>query len=85
MHYFYILYSASLDKYYLGHTSDLFDRIQKHNTIHKGFTGKANDWKLVYSETYPNKSEAYQRERQIKNWKNRTRIESLIDKNTTSD
>ncbi len=45
---FYILYSATLNKYYIGHSSDLENRIKKHNTNHKGFTGKVNDWKLVY-------------------------------------
>jgi putative endonuclease len=79
-YHFYILYSAILDKYYLGHTADLPERIRKHNTHHKGFTGKSSDWQLVYSEIYPSKTEAYARERQVKAWKNRTRIEELIQK-----
>ena len=85
MYYFYILYSHNLDKYYLGHTSDLEERIRKHNSNHKGFTGKANDWKLVYSEGYSEKDLACQREHQVKKWKNRKRIESLISKKNSSD
>ena len=85
MYYFYILYSTQLDKYYLGHTSDLAERVRKHNSNHRGFTGKANDWKLVYKEKYLDKHEAYLRERQVKKWKNRERIESLIFKDTTND
>ena len=77
-YYFYILFSQKLNRYYLGHTSDLIDRIRKHNSNHKGFTGKANDWKLVYSEEYSLKCEAYARERQVKSWKSKNRIESLI-------
>ncbi|MFO8086777.1 MAG: GIY-YIG nuclease family protein, partial [Bacteroidales bacterium] len=77
---FYIIYSKSVDKYYLGHSQDLVDRLRKHNSNHKGFTGKANDWEVVYSESYSNKSDAYARELQIKKWKNRKRIKRLISK-----
>jgi GIY-YIG catalytic domain len=53
---FYILFSSNLDKYYIGHTGDdITERIRKHNSNHKGFTGKVGDWKLVYSENYPTK------------------------------
>ena len=74
----YILYSSQIDKYYIGHTCDeLSERLRKHNTNHKGFTGKANDWELVYTESFPQKEEAYARERQIKKWKSRIKIEQL--------
>ena len=82
-YYFYILYSALLDNYYVGHTSDLEVRIRKHNTHHKGYTGKVNDWKLVYSEQYADKKSAYARERQVKSWKSRTMIEKLISRNAS--
>lgn len=36
------------------------------------------DWKIMYVETYSTKEEAFARERQIKSWKNRKRIETLI-------
>ena len=78
MYYFYIIYSTLLDKYYLGYTSDLNERLKKHNTHHKGFTGKANDWKVVYSENFNNKNDAYKREQQVKKWKNKSKIETLI-------
>ncbi|MCF8380790.1 MAG: GIY-YIG nuclease family protein [Bacteroidales bacterium] len=79
-YYLYILYSFSADKYYIGHTANLSDRLVKHNANHKGFTGKQNDWTIVYSEAFNSKTEAYARERQIKKWKNRTRIETIIAK-----
>ena len=80
MSYFvYILYSESSDKYYVGHTGDILDeRIRKHNSNHTGFTGRSNDWKLVYKELCPNKAAALKRELEIKSWKSRKRIESLI-------
>ena len=78
----YILYSATLDRYYIGYTSDLITtRLKKHLANHKGFTGKQTDWIVVYTEEYINKNEAMQRERQIKNWKSRVMIEKLINSN----
>ena len=75
----YILYSALLDKYYVGYTSGpIAERIKKHLQKHRGFTAKAKDWILVYSESYPDKSLAMGREKQIKSWKSRLKIELLI-------
>ena len=81
-HYVYIIYSKIADKYYVGHTNNLEKRIDKHNTNHKGFTGKCNDWKLIYTETFQSKIGAYAREREIKRWKSRKQIERLIAKGT---
>ena len=75
---FYILYSPAADRYYVGHTSEpIEERLRKHNSNHKGFTGKFNDWVLFYTERFATKREAYQRELQIKRWKSRKRIEKL--------
>lgn len=77
-HYFYILFSKKLNKYYIGSTNDLVERLRKHNSNHKGFTGKIGDWKVVYSEEFKSKTEAYFRESQVKSWKSRKAIEKLI-------
>jgi putative endonuclease len=45
---------------------------------HKGFTGQVQDWEIVYTEFYSTKEEAYAREREVKRWKSRKRIEKLI-------
>ena len=75
----YILFSASLNKYYIGFTGDdISERIRKHNSNHKGFTGGVGDWKLLYSENYPTKQEALAREREIKSWKSSKRIAQLV-------
>ncbi len=52
MYYFYILYSEQLDKYYIGHTAELEERSRRHNSNHKGWTGKVNDWEIDYSEEF---------------------------------
>ena len=76
----YILFSAKRDRYYIGYTSDdLVNRLKKHNSNHKGFTGKINDWEIVYVSYYNSKLEALQREKEIKNWKSRKLIEALIN------
>jgi putative endonuclease len=64
----YILYYKNLDSYYIGHTTESIDeRLRKHLTSHSGFTSKAKDWIVVYTENYADKSQAYRRELQKKN------------------
>jgi len=75
---FYILFSESADKYYVGHTTEpIEERLRKHNSNHKGFTGKFADWIVVYTEVYASKQDAYRRELQVKKWKSRKMIEGL--------
>ncbi|MDC7993475.1 GIY-YIG nuclease family protein [Altibacter sp. HG106] len=77
----YILFSKTLNTYYVGHTGEVVsERLRKHNTHHKGFTGKVNDWKLVYTEIFQTKKEAYLREREIKAKKSRVYIETLLNR-----
>jgi len=75
----YILYSKSLDRYYIGCTEgSVEDRLKKHLTNHKGFTAKAKDWQIKYMEEYGDFHSALLREKQIKAWKSRVKIEELI-------
>ena len=81
----YILYSESLDKYYIGCTADdVNDRLRKHLSNHDGFTAKAKDWIIVYREVYNSKADAYARERQIKNWKSKRMIRQLIEQHSSA-
>ncbi|MBK7587487.1 MAG: GIY-YIG nuclease family protein [Bacteroidetes bacterium] len=67
---YHILFSEKKNKYYIGSTSDnLLERLRKHNSNHKGFTGGLGDWKIVYTESSSTLSEARIRELQIKKWK----------------
>jgi putative endonuclease len=81
LYFVYILYSLSFDRYYIGSTENIEERLKKHLANHKGFSGKAKDWKIKYKEEFGNKAEALNREKQLKQWKNRARIERLIEKN----
>ena len=80
MYYLYILFSENLNKFYIGVSSNPEERLKRHLSNHNGFTAKTKDWKMIYTETFENKIDALKREKQIKNWKNRKLIESLIHK-----
>jgi putative endonuclease len=82
MFYVYILYSKLMDKYYVGFTgTDLEERLRKHLSSHKGFTGRAKDWHVVHFESFDEKSEALLREQTIKKWKSRLKIIELVAEN----
>ena len=76
----YILYSKSIDKYYIGQfCEDLQERLRKHLSDHKGFTSKAKDWIIAYFECFEIKSDAYKWEIEVKAWKSKSKIEKLIE------
>ncbi|MEN8193301.1 MAG: GIY-YIG nuclease family protein [Bacteroidota bacterium] len=74
----YILYSKSIDKYYIGYTNNLELRIKRHNNGWSKYSSKGIPWELVYSETFSSKSDAIKRENKIKKMKSRMYIENLI-------
>jgi putative endonuclease len=75
----YIIYSASLDRFYVGYTGgDMNIRLKKHNANHKGFTGGNADWVIKYVEEFETKTGAMKREMEIKRWKSRLKIEQLF-------
>ena len=77
--YAYILYSKKLDKYYVGSTMNIKNRLKYHLASSGGFTSKAKDWEIKYAEAFDSRSEAIKRELQIKKWKSRKMIEKLIN------
>jgi putative endonuclease len=80
MSYFYILFSETLDKFYIGHTTEqLEERLRKHLSDHSGYTARTKDWTIVYFEEYQSKSLAYRRELEVKKWKSKIRINKLIN------
>ena len=58
----YILKSTVRMRFYIGCTSDLQKRIQQHNAGKNQSTKPYRPWKLVYSEQFDNKTDAYKRE-----------------------
>jgi putative endonuclease len=74
----YIIYSVCLDQYYIGHTENIQDRLFRHNNSGSKSTKKANNWRLVYTQQFDNKSAANHRELEIKRKKSRKYAEWLI-------
>src|SRR5437868_3008333 len=74
----YILYSPSLDQYYVGQTANLDDRLFRHGNSGSKSTKKANDWVLKYTEQFQSRSEAVMRESIIKRKKSKKYIEWII-------
>ena len=63
MFYVYILFSKTHEIYYVGSTSMVVEeRLRRHLSAHKGFTARAKDWEVVYSELFDQKSLAIARE-----------------------
>jgi putative endonuclease len=77
----YIIYSKSIDKYYVGQTKDVYARLSEH-IVDKNLG--AADWELKYLEEFPNRSKAVKRETDIKRKKRRTYIEWLINSNKSA-
>ena len=67
----YILYSPKKDRFYVGYSCQLADRIQRHQSGRSKSTKSGRPWLLVYLEGFDDSGMAYQREKQIKRRKSR--------------
>jgi putative endonuclease len=80
MHYLYILYSESSDKYYVGITENIDQRVDEHNSSeHSTYTSKHRPWCLTAAfECASSLGDAMKIERFIKNQKSRRLIETMV-------
>jgi putative endonuclease len=78
IYYVYILYSNSLDRYYVGSSGDIQDRLSRHNGGRSKSTKAGVPWSLVFYESFETRALAVQRELEIKKRKKRAYIESLV-------
>jgi len=70
MHYVYILYSAGADKYYVGQTSDIEQRLLYHNELsEKSYTSRYRPWALKAVIEAGSRSQAVRMERYVKRQK----------------
>ena len=80
-YYVYILASKKNGTLYIGVTNDLIRRVYEHKEgIMVGFTKKYNIKLLVYFEVHNDINEAIKREKALKKWYRKWKIE-LIEKN----
>jgi len=78
MYWAYILKSEKTGKHYIGSTDDVEARLVRHNRGRNKSTKLGIPWKLIHSEPFPTKQEAYRREFQIKSYKGGTAFKKLI-------
>ena len=84
MFYVYILFSASHNKYYVGHTDDITRRLQEHNNaIKNSYTAKYRPWILMANfEIGPERGLARKVENHIKKQKSKQYIIDIIERNS---
>jgi len=78
MYIVYILQSINFGKYYIGHTNNLRDRVNRHNRGDSTYSKKFRPWKIVYTENYNDRSRAYRREMEIKSYKGGLKFKKLL-------
>jgi len=77
--YVYILASKRNGTLYTGSTDDLGNRVWQHKTkAIEGFTAKYGVDKLVWCEAHDSRESAFTRERRIKEWKRKWKL-NLIE------
>ena len=78
----YILASKRNGTLYIGVTSDLVKRIWEHkNNAIEGFTKRYNVPQLVWYELHGSMESAINREKQIKEWKRKWKLELIESSN----
>ncbi len=72
MFFTYVLKSLKNTKRYIGHTSKaVFERLHDHNTGSNKWTRDNGPFKMIYFESYENKTNAIKRERFLKSGQGR--------------
>ena len=80
--YVYIMASQKNGTIYIGVTSNLVKRVYEHKTAYfDGFTKKYDVKNLVYYEIYEDISEAIKREKVLKGWTRKKKIELIESQN----
>ena len=81
-YYVYIMTNDTNTVTYTGMTNDLFARVDQHKKKSiKGFTARYNINKLVYSEMSEDVESVIAREKQIKSWTRKQKVELISTMN----
>lgn len=81
MHFVYIIYSPTLDHFYVGESLNPQQRLQWHNehVFRNAYTKSSNDWRLVLILELSDKKDARIVERYIKAMKSSSFIKKLLN------
>lgn len=74
----YVLQSQKNSRYYIGHCANLTERLNKHNHGSVQSTKQNRPWKLVYTEEFQTRAEAYRRELAIKRYKGGIQFKAML-------
>ncbi len=77
-YYVYVVRSERAGRFYVGSCRDIEIRLAEHNRGRTRSTKYGRPWVVVYSEHFPTKQEAFQRERQIKSYKGGRAFKALF-------
>ncbi len=81
-YYVYILASKRNGTLYIGVTNDIIKRVYEHkNNLIAGFTSNYNVHRLVYYEQFDDIEYAIQREKRVKKWNRRWKLELIENAN----
>jgi putative endonuclease len=84
--YVYIVASAPYGTLYIGQTDNLRKRIFEHRAkVRPGFTAKYGVTRLVWFENFELRENAVRRERQMKEWRRKWKIELIETTNPRWD
>jgi putative endonuclease len=78
MAFFVYILRNSIGRYYIGQTSDLSQRLQRHNDNKVFSTKNHGPWEIAYSQSFLTRSEAMAEEKRLKALKSKTAIDKLI-------
>jgi len=79
MNYVYILFSKTLNQFYVGETVDIEDRLKQHNSgfYDSAYTKKASDWIIYHLIECTDREQARKIETHIKKMKSKTYVQNL--------
>ena len=63
----YILYSITLERFYVGCTNNIHKRLEEHNNKESNYTSVGVPWTLIWHDQKPNRMAAESLERKLKN------------------
>lgn len=82
MYYVYIMTNVTNSVIYIGVTNDIRRRVYEHiNDKIEGFTSKYRVHKLVYCERFAHPDTAIAREKQLKGWTRKKKVQLVEGKN----
>ncbi|MFM2306750.1 MAG: hypothetical protein RLZZ367_1419 [Bacteroidota bacterium] len=77
-YYVYILYSEKSGQFYKGQTSDITDRLSRHNSGFEKATARYAPWKLIWYTTKQSREQALSLEQKIKNLSRERTIQFIL-------